>query len=193
MRSVAEIDTISPERSVLDAADRLFYERGIAAVSMSEIRDSADVSMRRLYMLYPSKRVLVAAWLSDRHLRWMTWFTEAVDRHVWHGTDAVLATFDALEEWVSSPEYRGCAFINSIAESAEIDDSHRAIISDHKRELIAYVAGLVEAAHPGSPPWLPDAMGVLIDGAIVQSAIFNTTTPLVAARAAATSLIGQVQ
>ena len=193
MNSVAEIETISPERSVLDAADRLYYERGIAAVSMSEIRDSADVSMRRLYMLYPSKRDLVAAWLSDRHLRWMTWFTEAVDRHVCQGADPVLATFDALEEWVSSPEYRGCAFINSIAESAEIDDSHRGIISNHKRELIAYIAGLTEAAHPGSPPWLSDVMGVLIDGAIVQSAIFKTTTPVVAARAAATSLIGKFQ
>ena len=114
------------ERAVLDAADAMFYHRGIVGVTMSEIRDTSGVSMRRLYSMYPSKRHLVTGWLQDRHVRWMAWFTDVVDQHVLQGTDAVLATFDALAEWVSSPSFRGCAFLNSIAETHEIDDVHRA-------------------------------------------------------------------
>lgn len=190
MNRAATITADAAERAVLDAADGLFYGRGIAGVSMSEIRDGAQVSMRRLYMLYPSKRDLVAGWLEDRHLRWMAWFTDATDRHARSGTDAVLATFDALAEWVSAPGYRGCAFLNSVAEIDEIDDLHRTIIAAHKRSLIEHVAALALADRPDAPEWLPAAMGVLIDGAIVQSAVFGSSAPVAAAREAAAHLIG---
>ncbi len=190
MNRSGTITADAAERAVLDAADELFYRRGIAGVSMSEIRDAAQVSMRRLYVLYPSKRDLVAGWLEDRHLRWMAWFTDATDRHTQRGTDSVLATFDALAEWVASPGYRGCAFLNSLAEADEIDDVHRAVIAHHKRSLIEHVAALALADHPDAPTWLPAAIGVLIDGAIVQSAVFETTTPVTAARTAAAHLIG---
>ena len=171
-------------RAVLRAADELFYARGIGGVVMSDIRDEAGVSMRRLYTLYPSKSDLVAGWLSDRHDRWMAWFTTAVDRHVAAGADPVLATFDAIAEWVTSPGYRGCAFINSLAETSELDDAHRAIIADHKRDLTRHLARLAARDHPRGPAWMPAALAVVIDGAIVQCTIFSSTAPLDAARSA---------
>ena len=190
MSPAATVTATAAERAVLDAADTMFYQRGIAGVAMSEIRDSAGVSMRRLYSLFPSKSDLVTGWLQDRHTRWMAWFSDTVERHAREGSDAVLATFDALEEWVSSPGYRGCAFLNSVAETDEIVDVHRTIIADHKHALIEHVATLALADHPDAPSWLPAAIGVLIDGAIVQSAVFNTTAPVAAARSAAAQLMG---
>ena len=70
------------QRSVLRAADKLFYAHGIGGVVMSDIRDASGVSMRRLYVMYPSKSELVAAWLTDRHDTWMAWFASSVERHV---------------------------------------------------------------------------------------------------------------
>ncbi len=183
--------TIAPDaasRAILDAADRLFYERGIAGVGMDEIRDAAGVSLRRLYSAHPSKRDLVSAWLNDRHTRWMGWFTEAVDRHAADGTDALVATFDALDDWADTPGYRGCAFLNSIAETSEIDDEHRAIVAAHKRSLVEHVSMLAMRDHPGAPSWLAPAIAVLIDGAIVQTAVFGDRTPITAARSAALHL-----
>ena len=174
--------------AILAAADRLFYERGIAGVGMDEVRDAAGVSLRRLYSLYPSKRELVAAWLEDRHVRWMQWFTDAIARLSAGGVPPLLATFDAIEEWVHSPGYRGCAFLNAIAEPTEIDDTHRAIVAAHKRDLVAHLVTLA-AADPSSPAWLADAIGVLIDGAIVQTAVFGSDAPIAAARAAAAQLV----
>ena len=80
--------------------------------------------------------------------------------------------------------------LNAIAETDEIVDVHRTIIADHKRALIEHVAALALADHPDAPPWLPAAIGVLIDGAIVQSGVFNTVAPVAAARSAAAQLIG---
>jgi AcrR family transcriptional regulator len=168
--------------AVLRVADELFYARGVAGVVMSDIRDSSGVSMRRLYGMYPSKRELVAAWLTDRHDRWMTWFSTTVDRHVADGADPAMATFDAIAEWVAAPGYRGCAFINSLAETNEIDDVHRTIIAAHKRDLVELLARLTTGAHPDTPPWFASALAVVLDGAIVQCTIFNSTEPLDAAR-----------
>ncbi len=190
MSPVATMTPEASERAILDVADALFYKRGLALVTMAEVRDGAGVSLRRLYTLYPSKRDLVAAWLNDRHVTWMLWFTSAVDKRTRRGADALIATFDALREWSSSPSYRGCAFLNSIAETSEIDDEHRAIVANHKRELIAHLGALATRDHPNAPKWLPAAIGVLIDGAIVQSAVFGNAAPIHAAKQAATRLIG---
>ena len=176
-------------RCVLRAAGELFYAHGISGVVMSDIRDASGVSMRRLYAMYPSKSELVAAWLTDRHDTWMAWFASSVERHVAGGADAVLATFDSIAEWVSAPGYRGCAFINSLAETSEIDDSHRTIIAAHKRDLIEHLAALATRDHPNAPPWLPAALAVIVDGAIVQCTIFASTDPLDAARSAVHQLL----
>jgi AcrR family transcriptional regulator len=169
-------------QAVLDVADELFYRHGIAAVGMDSVRDQAGVTLRRLYGWFPSKKDLVAAWLNDRHEKWMAWFTSSTQRHIDNGTDPLLAVFDALEEWLSDPSYRGCAFLNAIAETTEIDERHRAIVASHKQALVAYIAGLATQSHPTAPEWLAQSVGVFIDGAIVQCAVFGVSDPLVAAR-----------
>jgi AcrR family transcriptional regulator len=176
--------------AILAAADRLFYERGVAGVGMDDVRDAAGVSLRRLYALYPSKRDLVAAWLRDRHDRWMAWFQAAVELAVADGRDPVVATFDAIEQWASGPTYRGCAFLNVVAETTEIDDEHRAIAAAHKRDLVQHLAALAARSHPEAPDWLPGALGVLIDGCIVQAAVFGNVAPVHDARRAAAQLVG---
>ncbi|MDP2292600.1 MAG: TetR/AcrR family transcriptional regulator [Actinomycetota bacterium] len=177
------------QRSVLRAADELFYAHGISGVVMSDIRDASGVSMRRLYGMYPSKSELVAAWLTDRHDTWMAWFAASVERHVSGGADPVLATFDAIAEWVTTPGYRGCAFINSLAETSEIDETHSTIIAAHKRDLVEHLAQLAARDHPNAPSWFPAALAVIIDGVIVQCTIFASTDPLDAARSAVHQLL----
>lgn len=187
MSPAATMTPARAERAVLDAADALFYERGIAAVGMADVRDASGVSLRRLYRLHPSKRDLVAAWLDDRHRRWLRWFVGTVDRMVAEGTAPLTAPFDAIHEWAMSPGYRGCAFVNAIAETTEIDEGHRRIVARHKRSLIDHVTTLAGAGGRETP-WLPEAIAVLLDGAIVQSAALRSAEPIAAARTAAICL-----
>ena len=184
MSPAATMSSDDADRAVLRTADELFYAHGISGVSMSDIRDASGVSMRRLYTMYPSKSGLVAAWLTDRHDTWMAWFAASVERHIARGADPALATIDAIAEWVATPGYRGCAFINSLAETSEIDEAHRTIIAAHKRDLIERLSHLAQRDHPNAPSWLPSALAVIIDGAIVQCTIFANTNPLDAARSA---------
>ena len=183
------LDDVAARAAVLAAADRVFYGRGVAGVAMADIRDASSVSLKRLYGLYPSKRDLSVAWLDARHSAWMAWFVGAVERIAATGVAPLLATFDAIGEWAVTPGYRGCAFINTAAEATEIDVIHRSIISAHKRALIDYLAGLARAEDLRHPDEVAAAIGVLLDGAIVQAAVFDSVAPVEAARGAAASVL----
>ncbi|MFN0148028.1 MAG: TetR/AcrR family transcriptional regulator [Dehalococcoidia bacterium] len=176
-------------RAIIGAADAVFYARGVGGAGMIEVRDAAGVSLRRLYSLYPSKRALVAAWLESRHQAWMGWLTSAVARLEADGLGPIDAVFGALAAWASSPGYRGCAFLNTAAEVCEIDDLHREIIARHKRGLRAYLQGMVAKAGVGGAEARAAELAVLVDGAIVQSAVFSSLEPIEAARLAAARLM----
>jgi AcrR family transcriptional regulator len=189
MSPAATLDDDTARAAVLRSANAVFYARGVAGVSMADLRDDSGVSLRRLYGLYPSKRELVAAWLTARHMTWMEWFESSIERSRAAGEEPLLAAFDALAEWATSPGFRGCAFLNTAAETTEIDDSHRRIIADHKQELLAYVASLAETGGYREPDQLARMIGVLLDGAMVEAAVFSSQEPIAAARQAASLLL----
>jgi AcrR family transcriptional regulator len=184
----ATLDEEAARGAVLGAADSVFYARGVGGTGMAEIRDASGVSLRRLYGLYSSKDDLVAAWLQARHTSWMRWFQAGVESRIGGGASPVDALFDTLAEWASTPGYRGCAFLNTAAEVAEIDDRHLQIIAAHKRDLVGYLTELMRDAGAREPESLAAALGVLIDGAIVQAAVFHSLDPIHAANAAAARL-----
>jgi AcrR family transcriptional regulator len=66
--------------AVLEAAEKLFYGKGIQAVGMDEIRTVAGVSLKAIYKLFPSKDVLVAEVLAIRDRRWTEGLHKYVDR-----------------------------------------------------------------------------------------------------------------
>ena len=189
MSPAATLDEAAARAAVLAAADGVFYARGVGGTGMAEIRDASGVSLRRLYGLYPSKHDLVAAWLEARHASWMRWFRAGVERHVAGGAAPIAALFDTLAEWASTPGYRGCAFLNTAAEVAETDERHLRIIAVHKRGLVEYLTELMRDAGAAEPEQLAVALGVLVDGAIVQAAVFHSLDPIHAARDAAQRLV----
>jgi AcrR family transcriptional regulator len=177
--SAATLTDDDVELAVLTAADELFYRRGIAAVSMAEIRDASGVSMRRLYEFANSKTNLVSRWLEHRHVSWTDGFFDRISRRQEKGEALIDATFHALSDWMEETNYRGCGFINTHAESNELADEHRDTIRMHKQTLADHLSEL----HPHGA-----AIAVLIDGAIVQASMFANAEPIDIARSAANAL-----
>jgi len=171
--------SVDPDAAILRAADDLFYERGVAAVTMADIRDTSGVSMRRLYSLYPSKSDLVTGWLTQRHEDWTRQLHAQIDAALDSGVAPLDALFDSIESWLTVTSFRGCGFLNTFAERSELTLAQHEIIRTHKSELARYLQRLV--------PHVP-GLAVLIDGAIVQSALFADLAPLHAAHQLATSL-----
>ena len=109
----------STELKLLDAADELFFSRGIAATPVDAVVERAGVSAATLYRGYPSKEALLAAVLERRHREWVeTWDRAIAAQDSDEGR--LLAVFDALDSFRTRPlGSRWCAFLGSAAEYAD--------------------------------------------------------------------------
>ncbi|WP_030417335.1 TetR/AcrR family transcriptional regulator [Streptomyces sp. NRRL S-1448] len=128
---------------ILDAAEELFYGRGVQAVGMDELRAAAGVSLKRLYQCFPAKQDLVEAYLRRRDARWRAALAEYVDAHGEGPEGRVLAVFDRLAEWFAEPDFRGCAFLNSFGELGATSEGVARAAREHKQTLVSYLGGLV--------------------------------------------------
>ncbi|MEV0264240.1 TetR/AcrR family transcriptional regulator [Streptomyces sp. NPDC050617] len=163
---------------VLETADELFYQRGITAVGMAEVRDGSEVSLARLYKLYPSKHHLAAAYLQAHGKQLRARLAEAVERAApaSEGSRArLLAAFDDLRGTIEAPGFRGCAFVNAWAElGGNGRDSHPLVteaVQEHKTLFRDYLVGLAEDY--ADPRAIGERMHVLMEGAMVTSALLG--------------------
>ncbi|MGX1885185.1 TetR/AcrR family transcriptional regulator [Streptomyces sp. NPDC055287] len=180
------MEAAAQEIRILDAAETLFYGRGLQAVGMAEIRDASGASLKRLYQLFPSKDHLVEAYLRRRDVR----LRESLASHVEArrpGGDQILAVFDWLRSWFQEPDFRGCAFVNSFGELGATSDAVAAAARDHVDALKDYLAGLV--ARTGHSEWLARSLFLLVQGAITTAAVSGGADAADQAREAARKLL----
>ncbi|WP_435227485.1 TetR/AcrR family transcriptional regulator [Streptomyces sp. Tue6028] len=180
------LDQEAAQEQVLTAAERLFYAEGVQAVGMDKVRSASGVSLKRLYQLFPSKEVLVLAFLRRRDTRWREALANYVDGHALPD-ERILAVFTWLHEWFSEADYRGCAFINSFGELGGVSPDVAEQARHHKKAFRDYLAGLVAAA--GRPAELADHLTLLAEGAMTTAAIAGTPEPARQAQDAARRLM----
>lgn len=184
MRSPSQEATPAAEsEQLLDAAERLWYARGIQAVGMDEIRAASGLSLKRIYRLHSGKEELVVAVLDRRDVRWRS----RLLAHARSCPDPVLGVFDWLATWFAEEDFRGCAWINAFGELGAVSPAVAAAVRAHKAAFRADLAGLVEAA--GADPAYTDALLLLAEGAMVTAAITDSPEPARQARAAAERLL----
>jgi AcrR family transcriptional regulator len=171
---------------VLDAAESLFYARGVQAVGMDDIRAAAGVSLRRLYQVFPSKERLVDSYLARRDLAQRTAMIEFVGA-VDEPEERILAVFDFLALWFAHPDFRGCALANCFGELGPGSPTVAAAAREHKQGLREYLATLTHQA--GLGPALSGQLALLVEGAITTAAILGGTEAAVQARQAAAILV----
>jgi AcrR family transcriptional regulator len=171
---------------LLDAAEQVFYARGIQAVNMSEVRAAADLPMRRMYQLFPSKDDLVVAFLRRRHDRMMAAIEDYV-ADVDPPRLRVLAIFDYLDEWFHEPDFRGCPWMNVYGELGPTNPVVAAEVHHHQRAFRALVTGIV--AGSGYAPAVANAVYLLVEGSVATAAVQHAASPAGEARCGAEMLL----
>ncbi|GAB3476379.1 TetR/AcrR family transcriptional regulator [Amycolatopsis cihanbeyliensis] len=166
---------------LLDAAGKLFYERGVQAVGMDAIRAESGVSLKRLYQCFPSKDTLVEAYLRRRDTRWR----DSLTGYVAARDDDPLAVFDWLHDWFREPGFRGCAFVNSFGELGPTAPGVTAAVRAHKAAVRVYLRTLT------TPETLADQLFALLEGATVTAAISGDPAIALTSKAAARALLAE--
>jgi AcrR family transcriptional regulator len=160
----------TPARArILETALRLFYAHGTRAVGIDRIIAESAVAKMSFYNHFPSKADLVAAFLEERHARWMTWFRARLDARRANSGAQLSAVADVLREWFTAADFHGCAFINILAETDRSSKRERDIANRHKDELLALLVERAKADRAARPAEVGRLALIVVEGAIVRA------------------------
>ncbi|MGZ0199638.1 TetR/AcrR family transcriptional regulator [Streptomyces sp. RM1] len=155
-------------RRVVEAAERLFYERGIHAVGVDLIAAEAGVTKKTLYDRFGSKEQLVVEYLARRDERWRELLGSHLEAAEGQTPVApVLAVFQAARVWAGEYGSRGCSMINAHVEIGDPTHPAYPVITGQKRwmlDLFTRLAGGVDSANADR---LAQALMLLHEGAVV--------------------------
>src|ERR1700681_2850141 len=167
---------------ILETADRLFYLQGIRAVGVDTIAAEIGISKRTLYNHFPSKDALIAAYLAGRFKQ-----VPASDEPP---VEQILGTFDRLERGFASKGFRGCPFVNAVAELGAEDRSVKKIAVAFKESRRLWFRDLLRQLDVADAEGLATQLTLLVDGSIAQDLVRNDPSMARAAKEAARVLLG---
>lgn len=165
---------------ILETADRLFYLRGIRAVGVDSVAAEIGISKRTLYNHFPSKDALIAAYLQRRFK--MPPLSDKAP------VAQILGTFDSLERRFGSAGFRGCPFVNAVAELGE-DRGVRRIAVAFKESRRIWFRDLLTQLDVADADGIATQLALLVDGSIAQNLVRDDPTMARAAKAAARVLL----
>jgi AcrR family transcriptional regulator len=166
---------------ILETADRLFYLRGIRAVGVDTISAEIGISKRTLYNHFPSKDELIAAYLARRFKQ-----VPASDKPP---AEQILGTFDSLERRFARTDFRGCPFVNAVAELGAEDQAVRKIAIAFKESRRVWFRDLLTQLEVANADDLATQLTLLVDGSIAQDLVRSDPSMARAAKAAARVLL----
>ena len=178
--------TLRPEKQsmkerILETADRLFYLRGIRAIGVDTIAAEVGISKRTLYNHFPSKDELIAAYLQGR-------FNKAPPSDK-PPVEQILGTFDRLERGFASKGFRGCPFVNAVAELGSEDRPVKKIAVAFKESRRIWFRDLLLKLDVPDPEGLATQLTLLVDGSIAQDLVRDDPSMARAAKEAARVLL----
>ena len=166
---------------ILETADRLFYLQGIRAVGVDTIAAEIGISKRTLYNHFPSKNALIAAYLAGRFKQ-----VPASDKPP---VEQILGTFDRLERGFAAKGFRGCPFVNAVAELGAEDRSVKKIAIAFKESRRIWFRDLLMQLEVADANGLATQLQLLVDGAIATDLVRNDPSAARAAKDAARVLL----
>jgi AcrR family transcriptional regulator len=166
---------------ILETADRLFYLQGIRAVGVDTVAAEIGISKRTLYNHFPSKDALIAAYLERRFRQ--------VPASEKPPVEQILGTFDSLERRFASKGFRGCPFVNAVAELGAEDKSVKKIAIAFKESRRVWFRDLLLQLDVTDADGIATQLQLLVDGAIATDLVRNDPSSARAAKDAARVLL----
>lgn len=181
---------ITPKERLFETAARLFYQHGYRAIGVDTIAAESGIGKMTLYRHYPSKDDLIVAFLRDSNEDFWQYFEKSTQEAP-TARQKLLAFFEALQGYVTSPACYGCPFINVATEYPEVGYAGHQVALEHKQSVLARFTQLAEEAGAPQPEALANALHLLMDGAYIAARMYGASpqNPAVNVAEAARQLI----
>ena len=157
---------------LLTTASEIFYAEGIHAVGVDRIIAEAKVTRATFYRHFPGKEDLILAYLreADRAIRGQVGAAAEGDLAP---ADALRAVAEAIGQGIRSRGFRGCAFLNAVAEYPDpAHPVHQAVL-EHRRWFLDTVTALRARVRPAGAEPAGRHYVMLRDGAMAAGCLFD--------------------
>lgn len=176
---------------LLATATRLFYAEGVHTVGIDRIIAESGVAKATFYHHFPSKDLLVGAYVEEQSQRQRAAALRASARATDEPTTALVEYFVGLAEAGASPDYRGCPIINVGVEYPNPEHPVRQAIDAHRRWFREHFRGLLAGAKVADPARTADLLMLLRDGLLVGLDMDAPGPLRVLIREAVAGIVGQ--
>ncbi|MEH1057080.1 TetR family transcriptional regulator [Micromonospora sp. CPCC 206171] len=172
VRSETDIRPSEARQRLLNTATRIFYREGIHSVGVDRIIAEAKVTRATFYRHFPGKEDLVLAYLqaADQAIRGQ------VDTAITAGLpapDALRAVAESIARGIQSAGFRGCAFLNAVAEYPDPDHPvHRAVLA-HRQWFLDTINTLMASIQKTEAEPAARHFVMLRDGAMAAGCLFD--------------------
>lgn len=180
-KSMAKAEKTDMKERILETADRLFYLEGIRAIGVDTIAARIGISKRTLYNHFPSKDALIAAYLERRFVHARPSSKSPLEQ--------ILATFDSLERRFAAKDFRGCPFVNAVAELGAKDRAVKKIAIAFKESRRQWFRARLEELNVANADALATQLQLLVDGSIALDLVRDDPAMARAAKEAARALL----
>jgi AcrR family transcriptional regulator len=161
---------------VLEVASRLFYEKGVRNVGIDEIIKESGVARMTLYNNFGSKDQLVKEYLNRTSEKFLAEYREKIDNAASEPRERLVAAFSVLDEWFSSPEFRGCWITNATVEMPKHDGPVREARESYHTALRELFLDLARTAEVANAEELVEQLLVIQRGAIISALLESDPT-----------------
>jgi AcrR family transcriptional regulator len=175
-------EDLATRARIMETIDRLFYRQGIRAVGVDTIVAELGISKKTLYRHFRSKGEMIETYLKGRFRPF-----PVSDRPP---AEQILRNFEWLEKTlVKKEDFRGCAFLNALAELGEDEPEARKVAVKIKESRRIWFRELLSQLDIDDPETLANQLSLLVDGAYSAALIRNDPAMTRAAISAARVLL----
>lgn len=176
------------KQKILDVAHDLFQTRGINSTGVDTIVAVAGTTKMTLYKYFHSKEALILEVLTRGHQDFQTWLSEKLNTSK-QPSEKLQKLFDLIEEWVTSPDFRGMGFIKASAEFPDERNAIHQLSSEQSSAFRQYITGLAHEAGIQDAEGLALQLSLIFEGAVQAEQMKRGSEAMKYAKKAAKILI----
>lgn len=165
----SRVAKLPPRERILDAAEELFQREGIRQVGVQAIADKAETTKMAIYRHFETKDALVAEWLRIVAADYQAAFDRVETEYPDRPEEQILGLARFIAEGLPAISYRGCPFINSLAELPDRLHPARQVIEDHKAHQTRRLIGMCTKAQMPDPEQAAAEITFVLEGAQVST------------------------
>lgn len=159
------MSAVEIKSKIINVATNLFEAKGINACGVDAIINESGVARATLYRHFPSKDILIIAFLRSKADSFFEWLNRGLVNKDRKPYDKLIELCHLMEEWISTPNFKGLPFHIGTIEFPETDHPVNQFSTALAKELQEFLTDLAKQAGALDPVGLSQQIIMLFEGA----------------------------